>query len=206
MSVTNAGREPLHFRFYVGDFDQAENGEHSFGSAGTHPQSCGARLHVQPEGATVFPGQRQEIRLDMVAGPATCWSMVFAESRVRSDRGVLIGQRIGAKVYGVSPSATRDGEVSNVRVTGTDNRAVSFEFRARGTAPLRPRGRVEIRKTSGETVATADVESFNTLPGHTRRVVVPIRQPLSSGEYVAVPVLDLEAEFLAGGQALFKVP
>ena len=42
ISVTNTGRTPIEVRFYAGDFDQNEVGEHRFAAAGALPNSCGA--------------------------------------------------------------------------------------------------------------------------------------------------------------------
>ncbi|GAC1654730.1 MAG: hypothetical protein NVS4B3_18980 [Gemmatimonadaceae bacterium] len=204
--VTNAGQGPLQFRFYLSDFEQLPNGDHTFIPSGQQANTCAARLHIEPEGAALLPGERQDIRLRMTGGPATCWSIVFAETRAPNARGVVVGQRVGVKVYGVNPSASREGEVSSVVVTSHPERAVTFDFRSGGSAPLRPRGRVEIRRPSGETIASEDIEPFSVLPGRIRRIVVPIRASLPRGQYLAIPVLDLDATYLAGGQAPFGVP
>lgn len=97
------------------------------------------------------------------------------------------------RVYAVDFDQDRDGEVA-------------FAFRNPGDWPLRPSGAVEIRDAGGAVVATAPVPAFSVLPEHERRLRVSL--PLESaapGRYLAVPILDFGADYLAGAQADFRI-
>jgi P pilus assembly chaperone PapD len=206
--IKNEGTFEMQFRVYVGDFDQAENGENLFLAPGTHPRSCSARLSVFPNGARLRPGETQELRLTMQPGAEGCWSMVFVETLVPQAGMVRVAQRIGVKVYSTPQAYSIDGQLAAVKVMAsrTDSIRVAIDFRNNGQAPLRPRGTLDIRTLAGETVARTEIEAFSALPGHLRRVTVPLSQRLPAGEYLAIPVLDYGGRDLVGDQVAFRVP
>ena len=67
VTVRNEGHHPLQFRFYAGDFDQTESGAHTYADAGALPHSCADRVRVIPDGVTLAPGSRTDIRVDLQA-------------------------------------------------------------------------------------------------------------------------------------------
>jgi hypothetical protein len=204
VTVTNEGRSELSFDFYVGDFDQDEDGEHGFFDAGSHARSCAERITVLPNGATLAPGERRQIQIRLRPGTETCWSLLFVESAVRTAGGARVGQRIGVKVYGVPEGAPAVGELTKVEAS-TDGQSIDLEFENTGLGPLRPEGRLEIRSFAGVIMRTVEIEPFSVLPEHRRRLTVQFGEPLPAGRYVAVPILDYGGEYLAGGQATFEV-
>lgn len=206
ISVTNSGDAPASVQFYAGDFDQAERGEHRFAEPGTLPNSCGDRLRVYPDGASLLPGETQSVRVDMEPGVQTCWSAVFVETTGVTADGTLVRQRIAAKVYGVRPDARLEGEVARVVVEGNEpGQHLAVTFRNLGNAPLRPSGTLEIRSFAGEVVARAPIDAFSVLPGRDRTVGIAIPAIGNAGEYIATPVLDFGGDYLAGGQVTFTV-
>jgi hypothetical protein len=203
--VHNTSAETARFTFYFGDFDQTETGENLYAALGTHARSCGDRVSVFPNGATLAPGQRQTLQVRMAPGAETCWSMLFAETRVTHAGGVSVGQRIGVKVYGIVPGTPVEGEVGAVEaVPEGDSVRVSFDFQNLGQGPLRPSGRIEIRTTAGETVSTVPVDAFSVLPGYLRRETFLVGAALPAGRYLAIPILDFGADYLTAGQAAFE--
>ncbi len=205
--VKNQGSGEMQLRFYTADFDQTLSGDHDFLPIGRHPRTCAARLSVYPDGATLRPGEQQDIRVSMAPGTRTCWSLVFVESRTRAPTGMSVGQRIGVKVYGVPPTAMLDGQVDTVSVVpGGSALTVHVRFTNRGEAPLRPQGRVEIRSFAGKVLESVDVDAFSVLPEHSRELALPVGGRLPPGQYLAVPILDFGADYLAGGQAVFRIP
>ncbi|HYE59312.1 MAG TPA: hypothetical protein VD948_12445 [Rhodothermales bacterium] len=203
--VHNTSAEPARFTFYFGDFDQTETGENLYAPLGTNPHSCGDRVSVFPNGATLAPGQRQTLQVRMAPGAETCWSMLFVETRVAHPNGVSVGQRIGVKVYGVPPGADTAGEVASVEAASEgDSVRVSMAFRNLGTSPLRPAGRIEIRTPEGTTLTALPVDAFSVLPGYLRRGTFYVAAALPAGRYVAIPILDFGADYLTAGQAAFE--
>lgn len=206
ISVTNTGAEPIEVRFYAGDFDQNEMGEHRFAEAGSLPNSCAERLRVYPDGASILPGETQSVQVQMAPGTDVCWSAVFVEAGGVRVNGAVVRQRVAAKVYGVPADARREGEVVKVATrVGPDGRTLSLTFRNLGEAPLRPHGTMEIRSFTGDLVAESKIDGFSVLPGRDRTLELPVSGTSHAGEYVAVPVLDFGGAYLTGGQMAFEV-
>lgn len=206
VTLKNRGGDPIQLRFYGADFDRDEDGSHRFMELGEHPSSCGDRLRVFPDGVRLQPEDSVSLRVEMDPGGETCWSVVFAETVRSGEGGIRIGQRIGIKVFAVRQRARVDAEVRDVAVARRgDSTRVSFVFRNTGERPLRPRGRLEIRRLDGTVVTTRRLGSFGTLPDRSRRVKVDFGQRLEPGRYLAVPLFDIGTDYLVGGQARFRV-
>jgi hypothetical protein len=205
--VRNEGKEPIQFRFRMADFDQTGTGDHYFQPLGTNAHSCKGRVDVYPGQATLLAGERQEIRVRMLPGKATCWGVLFVEQRARNTVGVMVAQQIAVKIYGTRPEIGVKGGISTVTASpDTSGVSVAFDFKNDGEGPVRPSGTIEIRTPNGDVVASESVDSFSVLPGHSRLVTVAMGHKLKPGRYVAVPVMDFGADYLAGGQATFAVP
>jgi hypothetical protein len=204
--VINEGKETIQLRFYIGDFDQSESGDHIFSRPGTHPQSCADRLAIFPDGATMSAGARQAIRVEMLPGTSTCWSVLFVEHLMTGAIGVQIGQRVAVKLYGLADASPREGEITGIRVrSGGDGLEAVITFRNLGSTPVRPDGRLEIRSLTGEVLHQVAIKHFSVLPGRIRQVTIPIGAILPAGQFLAVPVLDLDAGYLVGGQLVFTI-
>lgn len=207
-AVRNEASGPLQLRIYAGDFDQPADGGHEFLEAGAHPRSCVDRLRFFPDNLTLASMEAGEVRVIMEPGDSTCWSMVFVQSVSREQTGVQIAQRIGIKVYGFSHRLAAEGEIRSVSIEPDSligGLAAVIDFENTGDSPLRPEGEIEIRTAEGEVVGVVPVPPFSVLPGRVRRTIVPLDAVLPSGRYLAIPVLDFGADYLAGGQAVFDV-
>jgi hypothetical protein len=207
--IDNEGDTPMQFRVYVMDFDQSFDGDHAFAEPLSSSRSCAGRLQLAPGSLVVPPGERGlvQVRLQPDAGAPTCWSMVFVETPSTNGNGVRINQRIGVKLYGLGEGAEPDGSLTEAdAVAVEDSVDVRFVFSNSGEWPVRPEGGVEVRDLSGSVVAAIPVPSFSVLPKRERqvRVSVPLGD-LPTGRYLAVPILDFGAEYLAGAQLDFRV-
>jgi hypothetical protein len=206
ISVTNSGTRPVSVRFYAGDFEQDQAGENRYGQLGAFSNSCGSRIRVRPDGASLLPGETQSVSVEMDAGAATCWSAVFVETNTVTAGNAVIRQRIAAKVYGVRPGGRTDGEVTGVTAErDAAGQKIAVTFRNLGDVPLRPAGTLEIHASTGELLSKAEIAAFSVLPGRTRTVLLPLAQLRTPGEFLAVPVLDFGGAYLAGGQVAFTV-
>lgn len=205
VQIRNEGDKPMQFRIYLGDYDQAEDGNYEFQDYGANPRSCDGRVSFFPDNTVLGAGEEQEIQVRMEQG-ATCWALLFIESGAAGDGQVRVAQRIGVRVLNVPPGLSHEGEIGEVVAAVADSVAVDVMFRNLGEAPLELRGRVEIRDLAGAAVATVGVGPLGVLPAHTRRFHVVLPRAMQPGEYIAVPILDFGADYLAGGQALFRVP
>lgn len=204
VQIRNEGETTMQFRLYMGDYDQAENGDYTFIEYGNGPASCSGRMSFFPDNVVLQPGERQEVQVRMEPG-TVCWSLLFIESSAGGEGQVQVAQRIGVRVLNVPPVLTHEGEVLEVAAEPGDSVTVDFAFKNSGTAPVELRGAIEIRDLNGAVLATAEVGPLGVLPGHIRRVNAVIGHDLTPGRYLAVPILDFGGEYLAGGQALFTV-
>lgn len=208
LRIDNEGEDVMRFRVYAVDFDQDRDGEHHFAAAGTFPRSCAGRLSFAPDALTVPAGSGAVVRVSLEPGDdPTCWSMLFVEAPSAGTGAIRVNQRIGVKIYGLGAKRGADGELASatVRPAG-DSVEVAFAFRNPGDWPLRPSGAVEIRDAGGAMITTAPVPAFSVLPGHERllRVNLPV-ESAGPGRYLAVPILDFGADYLAGAQADFRI-
>lgn len=204
VQVRNEGDRVLQLRMYLSDYDQTESGEYALQAPGSGPGSCAGRLSFFPDNAVLGPGERQEVQVRVEPGTA-CWALLFVESAAEGAGQVRVANRIGVRVLNSPAALERDGVVEEVAAAQADSLAVDVLFRNTGAAAVELRGTVEIRDLAGSTVATAPVGPLGVLPAHARRfrTVLP---PLPAGDYLAVPILEFGADWLAGGQALFRVP
>jgi hypothetical protein len=207
ITVRNESASPLQLQVYGGDFDQTEDGGHTFVGLGEHERSCASRLEILPDHLNVGPHATGEVRIRMERGDSTCWSMVFVQGVARGGTGFQIAQRIGVKVYGVSAGATREGEVRAAQVVdGPDgSRHLEVAFANTGTAPLRAEGELEVRSETGAVVTTVPIAAFSILPDRINRTRVPLTASLPSDAYILIPILDFGGDYLAAGQALLEI-
>ena len=209
LEVRNEGENSLQFRAYTLDFDMSNTGEHTYWEPGSRAESCRERLRIAPDAFTVPAGQTGTVAVSLAPGPTdhTCWSMVLIETSGSSEGSIMVNQRIGVKLYGLSGEWDVSGEVVNGSVTRDSERlAVRFTVRNAGAWPLRPDGVVEIRDVQGTLVASSPIEAFSVLPERERTVHVAVNDvDLDPGRYLAVPILDFGADFLSGTQIDFRV-
>lgn len=209
LRIDNEGVVPMHFRVYALDFDQDLKGNHVFAEPRTSRRSCADRLDVAPGALTVPAGKQGlvQVRLRPAPGESTCWSMVFVEAPASAANGVRVNQRIGVKLYGLSADAGPEGVLTGAEAAGLDDSVdVRFRFSNPGDWPVRPEGTVEIRDLTGSVVAMVPIPAFSVLPARERLVEVSIpARELNGGRYLAVPILDFGADFLAGAQVDFRL-
>src|SRR5690606_9018176 len=117
---------------------------------------------------------------------------------------VRVANRIGVRVLNAPASLPSDGGLAEVRASQSDSVRVEMLFRNTGPAPVELHGTLEIRDLAGTAVVSAQVGPLGVLPAHARRLTTTL-PALPPGDYLAVPVLDFGAEWLAAGQALLTV-
>lgn len=209
--VRNEGDTVREFRFYAGDYVRVVEGGHDFLSPGSHPRSCHERLSLAPDGAVLEPGETVDLRVSVKPGAETCWSMLFVQPiTAASEEGITVGQRIGIKIFGIGDGLAPEGRIDSVWVGAADEDesvalVLRLVFSNTGDLPLRPEGRIALRTTGGEELSSLSVPRFSVLPGHSRRISFPMEDELPPGDYLAIPILEIGAEYLVGGEARFRV-
>ncbi len=208
VEVVNEGATQAQLRFYLGDFEQAEDGSFAFLPFGKGSHSCGAHLTTFPDGAVLLGGERQQVQVRLGGGAGVCWSILFVEVQPQGRGPIKVVQRIGVKIQNSPPGTTRQGEVSSVtaRRVRRDSLSVHTVFANTGAAPLEIAGRVEVRDYSGKVVAQSEFGPLGSLPGRPRAFDTDIAARLPRGDYVVVPIVDFGGDYIAGGQTTLKVP
>lgn len=204
--VRNESGETVVFRVYPGDFDQSAAGVHRFLPFGDGPESCEGRLDVFPDRLAVDPGADAAVRIRLEPGARPCWSVVFVEHRPERVEGMARAiERVAVQILSSGLDPTREASVRDVSVSSDPDGTpvVRYTIENRGNAPIRPRGRLEIRSLEGDVVASVRLEPFGVLPGRSRARRVPLPSGLPGGRLLAVPILDFGADHLVGGQGLF---
>lgn len=205
LSVVNESDEAQDFVFEVTDFDQDERGAHDYFELGTHDRSCSSRLSLAPEAATLAPGERFDVTVEMAPGEGACWSMVFVRTRSSSD-GYQVNQMIGSKVYGFPARAGVEAEISSLVLRGeTEAPVAAFEVRNESEAPLHPEGTLEVHSMGGELVEQVEVSRRSLLPGRVLEISRPVPLPEEPGTYLLMPVLDVGGGHLIGHQEMLEV-
>lgn len=144
----------------------------------------------------------------------TYWSVLFFDSEVpRSEeeagQGIAIQSRVrvGHIIYVEVGQPTREGTIVDIRYSeDSPPGTVRVRFGNTGTGLLRVDGRTEIRTMTGELLQTLEVTDVASFPGATHDLTFPLEEPLDSGRYLALTVLDFGEASVVVGEAEVAVP
>jgi hypothetical protein len=205
--VRNESAAVMQFRIYLGDYDQNEAGDFHFTEYGAGRGSCAGRLAVYPDAMLLEPGAAQDVRLRLDTGTLACWALLFVESSATAAGQVRVAHRIGVRVVHAPRALEPDGEVTAVDIAfAADSLDVNVGFANVGPVPVEVKGVLEVRSLQdGRVVRSVAVGPLGVLPDSRRRIPVRLANDLAAGRYLVVPILDLGAAFLAGGQAELTV-
>jgi len=222
--VKNIGEQLQQVTVSMRDYARSLAGEDQFLPANTIPQSLTRYVDFSPATFELEPGAVQEVQFQVTlpveeTGPH--WMMFLVEeSKPEIETGVGVEGAGGGFAFNVNIAfavrirqSNPDNVVADGRVTGVvvapaadEPLAVQMTFENTGTAYLSPRGRVEIRDRTGQTVASTPINEFPVLPGAKRILDVVVTTPLASGKYIALGIIDFGGDFLVAGQAFFEIP
>jgi len=221
--VVNTGEEPEEITITLADWRLKPDGSIEFLEAGSLEYSLTPFVEFAPISFPLEPTQKQEVRYtlslpaDLPIGDL--WAIFLVEGsqvegvggtegEVETEIGVRV--RYAIKIFLSDPRAEKDGRISGMRLLGVNPLHLVVVFENTGTAVLRGvTGWVEVRNERGETVKTLEVKRFTVLRGVRRELELREPEgfePLPSGFYVALAVLDFGAEFLVAAELPFEVP
>lgn len=222
--VANHTDAPLPIRVTPVDYAMNEFGQIVTPEAGTTERSLLPYLVVSPTSFTLEPGGFTDVRY-VVNVPDDFDGSHWIAFLTRRDDGrpssveeqgdaALSIQFRFHLVYRTLMVVTAKGtERSAARVTGIEpgvtDEGLNFHVNVRneGNVNFRADGRVEIRDSEGMTVSAAPLSAVSVLPGHERTLTT--RRPvdeLSSGDYIALAIVDFGGDYLTAGQLRFSVP
>lgn len=220
-SVRNEDQSPVQATLYLNDWERDENGANQFDTLGSKVGSCRDRVDVFPMNVRIAPGTTQPIRVSLKPSDTLktpCWTIVFVETTPRPGRGTIqitYISRMGIKVYVVPATATLDAEITGFATEKARPRAgeevdtTKNEFavyvRTIGTAQIRAKGQVEIRRPDNSLAATVPIGEAPILPGSQRRIAIAI-PTLPPGRYVALALIGFGGEDDLAAQTELTVP
>ncbi len=225
--VTNNSDQPATVQISLRDFEWDIDGNVQILPAGTLSRSLAHYITFFPAEFTLpaRKGMAQPVRVivslpQQVSGPH--WAMLSIRQvttdqeeppPMQDDERVVqatIGLSFGVQIRQVDPTRiVRDGRITDAQVLlpeGNQPLRVNTEFENIGTTFLRVTGEVRFINARGEIVTRVGIAPFRVLPGGKRRVEAPLLQPLPSGDYIALAVLDFGGDFLVAGQVYFRIP
>ena len=220
--VRNRGDEAIALKVYTGDFWIQVDGKEVFLDPGEVERSCSPWLEVAPEELELGPDESRAIRFKMSVPPekkGTYWGMVFVEqvskptikTTKKGDHqfNILSFQRVGVRVFENVPGAEKgEGKINEVNVSWSKEEEllkIDLVFENDGEVLLKCKGTLDIKDATGETVASMEVQEFNSYPKAARTRTMSLKEELAPGQYTALAVLDYGEEYLVAGEAVFEV-
>jgi hypothetical protein len=200
--VANAGNAPVRLRVRAYDFDHDATGRTIRAAHGSTAHSCAGRVRVGAVPTLIQPRSQHAIELAITDGGRSCWTLL----ELAFAHDTVFGHAVGVKVY-----FTRDGEPRGAEVTGvslqrtSQGAAIAVAIRNTGPAAVRPRGKLQVRREDGGTVAEVQVPDFSLHPGRERTLTVPVPATLPAGTYSALVILDIGTDQLVAAQGFVEL-
>lgn len=188
-----------------------------YGEAGHHPHSIAAWTTATPLTFNLPGGAAKDVNYTIDVPhdthPGTYWSVLFFESETQrapeAQQGFNITTvvRVGHIIYVTVGQPTLEGSIAGIRYDAASGPgALRITFQNSGDGLLRLNGRIEVRTLQGELVQTLALEGEASFPGATHDLVAPLKEPLPSGEYVVLAVLDYGEAVVIAGEGEVEVP
>jgi hypothetical protein len=197
----------------LGDILLQPTGESVLLEPGSHPRSLAAWLSINPLQFSLEPQSRQDVRYTVQvpaeAAPGTYWVVLFFDSETPGTdapgafSSLTTQVRVGHLIYVTVGEPTLGGQIVSIRHEQSEIRTT---FQNTGNGLLRLSGRVEVRNSEGELLQTLAIANQASLPGATHDLVTALPEPLGSGTYVLLAVLDYGAATVVAGEAQIGVP
>lgn len=209
---------PMEVMVNLSDVLLAPDGSIVYLEPDSQPRSLASWITVSPLQFELTVEERRELRYTIEVPedttPGTYWGLLFFESRPITESedenpeqgfGVRTRVRVGHTVYVNVGQIARDGQIAGIRhEPSADEMRIAFQNTGNGV--IRLAGEVEIRSTDGQRVHSLELSNEVSFPGSTHDLAVPLPGPLSSGDYVALAVLDYGEDSVVAGESEFTVP
>jgi len=194
------------------------NGEPAYLDPGSIPQSAATWISVKPSSFTLAAKESREIRYTIQV-PEDCpdgshWAVIFFDSgpvqkQQAQGVGVKMRVRVGHVVYVNVGQINKSGEIRGVRYqppTARNPGEVRIHFRNTGNGLMRLNGYVELRDEAGNIAARAAINNAASLPGYEYEIAAQVKDPLPSGDYLALIMLDYGGDEAIIGEGKVRVP
>lgn len=207
---------PFDVTISLGDALLKPDSSPIFLEPGSHPGSLANWISLSDFQLTLDPQASSTLTYSVQvpddAPAGTYWSVIFFEAvpsgQAETNEGIGISSRVrvGHLVYVHVGELTKGGEIEGVRYSLGREPELRVMFRNSGNALVRPSGSIELRSEQGELMQTVELPASAVFPGHASEVVGALKEPLASGNYIALAVLDYGAATVTAGEGRIEVP
>lgn len=222
VEIENLTDEPAQARLRLRDYGFSHQGTNSFEEPGTNRRSNAPWVELPQSVLTLPPNQRETVaytlripeQIDGSAPTGTYWSILLIEpiastspastlSGSEDDQDVGVRQRTR---YGVQIAAhIRANGAPKLNVLQTnlarrDSTAhLTLDVENAGSKMARPRVHLEVYTADGERALRKSASRMRIYPGTSVRFRLPL-SGLSSGQYEALVLIDVEGQQMTGFQ------
>ncbi len=207
----------LSVEAYFSDILLAPDGSSIYLEGGSIEKSIAPWVTVNPLNFILDPSDVLPVSYTVSvpddAAPGTYWSVLFFESQSPDTRssesgiGVTTVVRVGHIIYATVGQPTLEGRIVGIRYDNSRSAgAIRLTIQNSGDGLIRMDGHIEVRSLTGNLVQTLSMQGAASFPDSTHDLVVPMSEPLASGEYVILAVLDYGAASVIAGEGQVQVP
>ncbi|MFW6016701.1 MAG: hypothetical protein ACOCRK_09710 [bacterium] len=220
-TVYNLGDEIEEVYIDTGDWDYDFEGNNRILPPLSIEKSLANWLQITPSYFVLDKGEQKRVELSInipheEVGPY--WGLAFVKNnpKLTGETEEVNGRSTkmyASQTYAIKVNYTdvnnnqKEGKIVKASVNYDKNSLLNFEtvFENLGNSFLEPKGKIEIINEDGQQVDVVNIKKFMVLPGYKRKIQTPYNKDLSAGNYVAIFVLDYNAEELIGAQLEFEV-
>lgn len=218
--VYNYGDQEEDINISMADWDYDKEGINKIYQAGKlEDYSLKDFLLISPASFTLGPGEHKKINCDILipadkTGPK--WGLVLVETASKFTQEVYGGENLSSRFYASKTFGVKIrlldrnnnsnlAKISHMEFIAAENKIINY-IENNGKGFLTAYGEIRIINEDGKIVERIKIDRFKLLPGYKRKVLTEIPPGLSSGNYLAVTILDLGLENLLGSQVGFVLP
>lgn len=191
MKISNMYNEDLKLVVTTHDWDMSEEGNLILHDPGTTEKSASSWIRFNPKKFTVAPGKSQFIRFSVSVPPnvepgeyRTSLVMV-TEDKYEMEEGFYLKPTFAILVYVNVPEINRSGEVTDVKVTMSEDGLYFLEgqIQSTGNAHLRLTGEYILKDSQGKEVKNEQIGKKLILPDRVDPFKINLGNTLESGTY-----------------------
>jgi hypothetical protein len=202
IKVGNPGIKSARVRISLGDWNYSQAGELQYFAVGKLSASAAPWAKLSETIVTV-PAKgsittRYTVTVPSGATPGSHWGVIFftaePEATTPGATSAAMTVRVAHTFYVNVPVTKTSGKITGIfgRASADDTSKYLFtvQYVNSGNTAQVLGGRIEIRDSSGKTVAAAPFIQQVVLPGTTRILQTSLTGPLGAGDYTALVVLN----------------
>ncbi len=202
IKIGNPSPKATRVRIGLSDWNYSQAGELQYFNVGKLAASAAAWTKLS-ETIVNVPGRgsvvtRYTVTVPKDATAGSHWGMIFFTAEGQDTNagafGAAMTVRVAHTFYVNVPVTKTSGKITGIfgRLSGVNNSSYLFaiSYINSGNTAQVLGGRVEIRDSSGKTVAVAVFVQQVVLPGTTRILQTTLADPIPAGDYTALVVLN----------------